>query len=185
MAHDAADPDAPRPDGRIRQPDGARRRRPNGARSRATGKMDAYSPIPIEELNEALGLRANAAAAARAARRHPRRPRRLQPRVLGVGDRLPDEHRRPPAPQLAAVHPGDVRDDGARRGAHGVRRHVGAEQAAACRITRCSTCRRSAAPRRDRFFLCIEATDPKFDRARDASRFSKDLHPVGVSEVAP
>ena len=25
--------------------------------SRATGKMDAYSPIPIEELNEALGLR--------------------------------------------------------------------------------------------------------------------------------
>ena len=35
----------------------------------------------------------------------------------------------------------------------------------------------------DRFFLCIEAVDPRFDR--DATfRFLQDLHPVGVSEVA-
>jgi hypothetical protein len=35
----------------------------------------------------------------------------------------------------------------------------------------------------DRFFLCIEATDPKFDR--DATRrFLEGLHPVGVSDVA-
>ena len=36
----------------------------------------------------------------------------------------------------------------------------------------------------DRFFLCIEATDPRFER--DATwRFLEGLHPVGVSEVAP
>ena len=36
----------------------------------------------------------------------------------------------------------------------------------------------------DRFFLCIESTDPQFDR--DATwRFLQDQHPVGVSEVAP
>jgi hypothetical protein len=36
----------------------------------------------------------------------------------------------------------------------------------------------------DRFFLCIEAEDPRFER--DATwRFLEGLHPVGVSEVAP
>jgi hypothetical protein len=35
---------------------------------------------------------------------------------------------------------------------------------------------------RDRFFLCIEATDPKFDRTA-TSRFLESLGPVGVSDV--
>lgn len=37
---------------------------------------------------------------------------------------------------------------------------------------------------RDRFFLCIEATDPRFDR-HSTWKFLESLHPVGVSEVAP
>ena len=36
----------------------------------------------------------------------------------------------------------------------------------------------------DRFFLCIEATDPRFDR-HATWKFLEGLHPVGVSEVAP
>ncbi len=37
---------------------------------------------------------------------------------------------------------------------------------------------------RDRFFLCIEAADPRFDR-HATQTFLEGLHPVGVSEVAP
>ncbi len=36
----------------------------------------------------------------------------------------------------------------------------------------------------DRFFLCIEATDPKFDR-HATGKFLESLHPLGVTEVAP
>ena len=88
-------------------------------RARLAGyrNMDAYSPIPIEELNEALGLRRT------------RLPMLVLAggilgglagyglRVLVAGDRVPAEHRRPAVPQLAALHPRDLRDDGARRGA--------------------------------------------------------------------
>ncbi len=35
----------------------------------------------------------------------------------------------------------------------------------------------------DRFFLCIEATDARFDLA-GTRRFLEELHPLGVSEVA-
>jgi len=37
---------------------------------------------------------------------------------------------------------------------------------------------------RDRFFLCIEATDPRFD-VQTTRAFLESLHPVGVSDVAP
>ena len=36
----------------------------------------------------------------------------------------------------------------------------------------------------DRFFLVIEATDPRFDRTA-TQQFLENLHPLGVSEVAP
>jgi hypothetical protein len=41
---------------------------------------------------------------------------------------------------------------------------------------------RFAAATRDRFFLCIEATDPRFDPA-ETRRFLEGLRPVTVSEV--
>lgn len=36
----------------------------------------------------------------------------------------------------------------------------------------------------DRFFLCIEAADPRFDHEATAA-FLKTLHPLGVTDVAP
>ena len=36
----------------------------------------------------------------------------------------------------------------------------------------------------DRFFLVIETSDPRFDRAA-TWKFLETMHPVGVSEVAP
>ena len=59
------------------------------------------------------------------------------------GDRLPDQHRRPAAQQLAGVHRADLRVHHPRRGAR--RRCSACSRSTACRspTTRCSTCRAS------------------------------------------
>ena len=146
-------------------------------------KMDAYSPIPIEELNEALGLRRT----------------RLPALVLlggilgGLGGY---------ALQLwtqAVAYPLNIGG----RPLHSWPQFIpvtfettvlGAALAAFVGMwafnklpmpyhpvfnvpafARAST---------DRFFLCIEAADKKFD-PHATRRFLEGLHPVGVSEVAP
>ena len=99
-----------RRDGRVRIGPGAGRRR---APTMAQGftKVEAYSPVPIEELNDIIhkrrtilpklvltgGLTGMATGFA------------LQ--VLGVGDRVPDERRRPPDGQLDVLHRAVVRAD--------------------------------------------------------------------------
>ena len=44
---------------------------------------------------------------------------------------------------------------------------------------------RFALASRDRFFLCIEATDPRFDRAATRGLFHARCRPTGVAEVSP
>jgi len=43
---------------------------------------------------------------------------------------------------------------------------------------------RFALATRDRFFLCIEGTDPRFDRT-ETETFLRSLNPIGVYEVEP
>ena len=69
-------------------------------------------------VRRAATLKDNAAAAARPARRHRRVLRRFRALLLGLGDRVSAEHRRPPVQQLAVVHPGDLRGHDPARVAH-------------------------------------------------------------------
>ena len=93
-------------------------------------RMDAYSPFPIEELHEALGSH------------HTRLPLIvLIGGIIGclggyalqywvVDDRLPAQHRRQAAAQLAGVHSGDLRVHDSGRGVVGGVRHAGAQRPA-------------------------------------------------------
>ena len=52
------------------------------------------------------------------------------------------------------------------------------------RITRCSTSTRFEHASRDKFFLVVESTDPKFDRRRTLE-FLKGLNASEINEVEP
>ena len=63
-------------------------------------KVEAYSPVPIEELNDIIHKKRTHPAEVRPGRRADRHGDRVRAAVLGVGDRVPDEHRRPAAGEL-------------------------------------------------------------------------------------
>ncbi len=87
-------------------------------------QMDAYSPFPIEELHEALGAPHSKLPLIVLIGGLLRRPRRLLPAVLDCRHHVPDQRRRAAVPQLAGVHPGDVRVHDSRGGAVGGARHA-------------------------------------------------------------
>ncbi len=74
-------------------------------------RMDAYSPVPVEGLAEALGRRKTAMPLIVLFGGIVGRVERLFHAVVFDDDRLSVQRRRPAVPQLADVHPGDVRAD--------------------------------------------------------------------------
>jgi hypothetical protein len=146
-------------------------------------KMDAYSPIPIEELNDALGLR-----------------RTRLPLLVLIGGILGGTGGFGLATWVSAVaYPLDV----------GGRPLISWPQfipvtfettvlgAALTAFFGMWALNKLPQPYHpvfnveafarastDRFFLVIEASDPRFDRTA-TWQFLENLHPVGVSEVAP
>jgi len=153
------------------------------ARLEGYRNMDAYSPIPIEELNEALGLRRT----------------RLPRRVLagGVCGGLAGYGLEYWSQVIA--YPMNVGGRPYHSWPHfiPVTFETTVLGAALCAFVGMWALNRLPMPyhpvfnvpafaraSRDRFFLCIEATDPRFDRHATA-KFLEGLHPVGVSEVVP
>ena len=99
---DGGVPRRPSDDGGGRAP---RCTRPATARStptRPTRSRSCSRRCDFHESHAAAARRSSAALCGLA--------RRLRPAVLDRGDRLPAEHRRPPVPQLAGLHPADLRD---------------------------------------------------------------------------
>ena len=76
----------------------AHRRCVEAARSpRATPELEAYTPVPVEELNDIIHKKRTKLLDAGPDRRPDRHGHRLRAAVLGLGDRVPDERRRPAA----------------------------------------------------------------------------------------
>ncbi len=98
-----ASPDL-RPDGGVSGPRlGGRGRAPGAGRGLSQGGR--LFAVPDRGALGGAGVPQVEAAPARADRGRRRPGRRLRPPVLGVGDRVPDEHRRAALPQLGLVHP--------------------------------------------------------------------------------
>ena len=94
----------------------------------------------------------------------------------------PDQRRRPAAAQLAGVHPVTFEMTILLRLVRRRARDAGAERPADA-VPSVFNVERFALATRNRFFLCIEATDPKFDREKTAD-FSKAWSPRGVRSCA-
>ena len=133
------------------------------AREKGYRKLDAYSPFPIEELSDALHLHKNKLPLMVLIGGIIGGTLGLPAAVFHHGDLLPHQHRRTAAAQLAVVHHHHVRDDHSLRGAHRRPRPAGL-----CGLPMpyhpAFNVPRFALASRNRFFLCIESTDPLFDR---------------------
>ena len=117
---------------------------------------------------------AHAAAAARAARRHPRRARRLRPR--GTGRRsiaYPMNIGGRPLNSWPQFIPVTFETTVLGAALTVLRRHVGAQQAAAAVSPGVQRAGVRRAPRRDRFFLCIEADRSAVRSRTTTRRFSR------------
>ena len=128
-------------------------------------------------------LRGPPGAAVRAARRDRRRADRLRAAGLGLGDRLPAEHRRQALYQLADVHPGHLRADDPVRVDHRGAVVDRAERAAAALspgVQRRAL--RDRTPARPGSSWRSSATDPKFERAQ-TFEFLKGLGAKEINEV--
>ena len=151
------------------------------AREAGFTKLDAYSPYPIEALTEALDIHDRKLPAVVLARRDHRRARRLRALLLDFGHRLSAERRRQALPQRAGLHRADLRDDDPLRGVRAVFGML-ALNGLPMPYHPVFNAPRFALASRDRFFLCIEAKDPKFDHD-ETWAFLTQLGPRVVMDV--
>jgi hypothetical protein len=153
------------------------------ARQAGFRRIDAYSPIPVEGLSDAIGFKRSFVPLLMLGGGLFGTGGRLWSAVLVARHQLPDQCRRPAAAQRADVHSDHVRDDGSVRCADRRHRHVCAERAAAPYhpLFNVSAFARAS---QDRFFLAIEARDRLF-RPNQTREFLESLNPVAVHEVYP
>ena len=130
--------------------------------------MDAYTPMPVEGLAEAIGFREQLGAAPGFRRRTLRRDRRIRLCWWITVVAYPHNVAGRPLNQLAGLYSHHVRMHGAGGVPHRRGRDAGAERLPQPYHPVFNVARFERASR-DRFFLCIEATDPKFDPERPES----------------